>query len=42
MAGYQWTFRTQAKPLFDETFSLPTSKLIDRQLIAGSALFGIG
>ena len=42
MAGYQFIFRTREKPLFDEKFSVPTSKLIDTQLIGGSALFGIG
>lgn len=29
-------------PLFDQSFSLPTSKDIDKRLIIGSALFGIG
>ena len=29
-------------PLFDQSFSLPTSKDIDKRLIVGSALFGIG
>jgi len=31
-----------AKPIFADAFSLPTSKLIDRQLIIGGALFGLG
>jgi uncharacterized protein len=30
------------KPLFDDTFHLPTSSTIDRRLVAGAALFGIG
>ena len=42
MAGYQILFRTLQKPVFDEKFSLPTSKFIDVQLVGGSALFGIG
>jgi uncharacterized membrane protein YedE/YeeE len=29
-------------PLFGQSFSLPTSKDIDKRLIIGSALFGIG
>lgn len=29
-------------PLFGESFSLPTNKDIDKRLILGSALFGIG
>ena len=30
------------KPVFDKEFSIPTSKIIDRKLIGGAALFGIG
>ncbi|MGH8704268.1 MAG: DUF6691 family protein [Burkholderiales bacterium] len=32
----------RGKPLFDESFALPTRKDIDTPLVAGSALFGIG
>ncbi len=35
-------FRNRAKPLFETNFSLPSSKVIDRKLVTGSALFGIG
>ena len=32
----------QPKPVFAETFSLPTSRDIDAKLLAGAALFGLG
>lgn len=32
----------RAKPLLAEGFSLPASKTIDRRLIVGGALFGVG
>ena len=32
----------RSAPLFDETFYLPLKKHIDKRLIGGSALFGIG
>ncbi|HLU03423.1 MAG TPA: YeeE/YedE family protein [Advenella sp.] len=31
-----------SKPVFDDRFHLPTKAAIDRRLIAGSAIFGIG
>ncbi len=34
--------RRRAAPLFDSTFHWPASTAIDRSLIAGAALFGIG
>lgn len=34
--------RRTGKPLLDETKHLPTKKKIDRQLIVGSAIFGVG
>jgi uncharacterized protein len=40
--GYQLVFSRAARPLFDPDFHLPASKLIDRQLIGGAAVFGIG
>lgn len=41
MLGYLIS-KKQKKPLFSQTWSLPTAKVIDRKLIGGSALFGIG
>ena len=40
--GYALIFRKRAKPVFGETFVLPKAKLIDRKLVGGSAVFGIG
>ena len=34
--------KNRAKPLFATDFKLPTSKVIDKPLLIGSALFGIG
>jgi len=34
--------RRMAKPLLDSRFHLPETEVIDRRLIAGSAIFGIG
>jgi uncharacterized protein len=34
--------RENAKPWFDQVFHLPTKKEIDRKLILGGVLFGIG
>lgn len=39
--GYKLTF-LRKRPLFAENFSLPTRKDIDKRLIVGSAIFGIG
>jgi uncharacterized protein len=35
-------FSRAARPLFESRFHLPVSKRIDRQLIGGAAVFGIG
>lgn len=34
--------RRRAAPLFDTRFHLPTRKDVDRRLLAGAAIFGIG
>lgn len=39
--GYRLAFASGA-PLFGERFVLPTSTQVDRRLVAGAALFGIG
>ena len=41
MIGYQLLFR-QPKPLFADQFQIPTLKQIDRRLVGGAVLFGIG
>ena len=40
--GYALIFRRRQKPVFGESFVLPKAKIIDRKLIGGSAVFGIG
>ena len=40
--GYRIVFGTQKAPLFEKHFVLPTSRIIDKRLIGGSTLFGIG
>ncbi|MGH1367354.1 MAG: DUF6691 family protein [Maritimibacter sp.] len=39
--GYRLVF-TRPAPLFEPKFSVPTSRIIDAKLVAGSAVFGIG
>ena len=39
--GYLWV-KKQQSPVFARQFKLPTSQAIDRPLLIGSALFGIG
>ncbi|WP_133012467.1 DUF6691 family protein [Marinomonas flavescens] len=41
MIGYLIS-KKQIKPFFTQVWSLPTSRIIDRKLVCGSALFGIG
>ncbi|MBO6638420.1 MAG: YeeE/YedE family protein [Roseitalea sp.] len=40
--GYRIVFGTRARPLFAQTYSLPTRTDLDARLIGGSALFGVG
>jgi uncharacterized membrane protein YedE/YeeE len=40
--GYRIVFGASKTPLLEPAFSLPTAKNIDRNLIGGSALFGVG
>ena len=37
-----WLVGSRAKPLFDDSFHLPTSSLIDTRLLSGAAVFGVG
>lgn len=39
--GYRWIFK-QPKPLFAVNFQLTKNTIIDRQLIIGALMFGIG
>jgi len=40
--GYWLLVSKKAKPTFDEQFSLPAKQGLDKTLIIGSSLFGIG
>ncbi len=40
--GYRIIFAKSAQPLFENGYSLPTSKTIDTNLVGGAALFGVG
>lgn len=40
-AGY-WIGKKRARPLFEETFRWPSSSIVDRQLVGGAAIFGVG
>ena len=42
LIGYRLVFGLQKRPLFAGSFSLPGTKQIDRRLVLGSSLFGIG
>lgn len=39
--GYKLVFGRET-PVFEPTFSVPTSRIIDAKLVGGSAIFGIG
>jgi uncharacterized membrane protein YedE/YeeE len=39
--GYRLVLRRD-RPLFDADFRLPTARVVDASLLAGSALFGVG
>lgn len=38
---YQY-FKRKPRPIFDSAFHLPTSRVIDRRLLSGAVLFGVG
>ena len=42
MIGYRAVFAARSAPMFEKSFSLPQTTTIDRQLVGGSALFGVG
>ena len=39
-AGYKWVL--QRGPVFEDALQLPTNNKLDRRLLAGAAIFGIG
>lgn len=42
MIGYRIVFGKFPKPILNESFTVPTNTTIDKRLIGGSAIFGIG
>jgi uncharacterized protein len=40
--GYAIIFRRRSQPVFGEQFVLPKAKFVDRKLVGGAAIFGIG
>ena len=40
--GYRLVFGIRSEPVLDAAFYLPANRMIDRRLITGSAIFGIG
>jgi uncharacterized protein len=42
MIGYRLVFGLRSQPVFGDTFALPAQRSVDRELIGGAALFGIG
>lgn len=40
--GYRLVLGRRARPVFEQAFSLPTKRQIDRELVGGAAVFGIG
>ncbi|MCB1385397.1 MAG: YeeE/YedE family protein [Nitratireductor sp.] len=40
--GYRIVFGARQKPVLEAAFNVPASRVIDRYLVGGSALFGIG
>ena len=41
-ASFFYVLRNKTKPLFDLNFEIPTIKNIDKKLILGASIFGIG
>lgn len=40
--GYRVVFGAKSKPVFENSYALPTLRQIDAELVGGSAVFGIG
>lgn len=40
--GYRILFRAAKRPVFDRRFHVPVSTTIDRRLVGGAAIFGLG
>ena len=42
LVGYRLLFARRKAPVFEAEFALPSQRRVDRELIGGAALFGIG
>ncbi|WP_342609782.1 YeeE/YedE family protein [Vibrio tritonius] len=42
MPSYRWLIKPRKAPVSNERFSLPNNQQIDRRLILGAAIFGLG
>lgn len=42
LPGYLWWVKPASKPFYSLEFSIPTARSIDKKLVTGAALFGIG
>lgn len=42
LVGYRLLFASRRAPVFNAEFSVPAKKRIDRELIGGAAIFGVG
>ncbi len=42
MIGYRLVFGRRTRPVLAQRFDVPTNRMIDMPLVAGSAVFGIG
>lgn len=40
--GYRLLFAQRSVPVLEEAFALPSQRRVDRELVGGAALFGIG
>jgi uncharacterized protein len=40
--GYRLIFAQRKAPVFESEFALPLQRRVDRELVAGAALFGVG
>lgn len=42
LVGFRLVIRRRARPIFGARFELPSPRGVDRRLLAGAALFGVG
>jgi uncharacterized membrane protein YedE/YeeE len=42
LPGYALVFRSRARPMLEDEFRLPGSRIVDARLVGGAAIFGVG